>query len=544
MPAQHFSSLTTLIVKRWLDWPANIARSATRILAINAPMELMYLLDAYRRRIEQGYSIDIERLLDIQILAEVEKKESYQSFLHWLSQKLLALPENDFNKTIFLLTLLRLGNTLSFSTLVSVFDAAFQSDESSHHQENVLNALFQGLFDHAEYLDLVFARNKKESEQCLEILAPLFLKEAPLAQFDHWLESPPTFSDVVPMLEKLSSKSKNCASILKLLQDPTKISRSLPDSIRSQLGVAACIHVFARETFDDLTLNLETTVELLSADMLEPHGYRALFENLHTFGRKNIATALISRLPSVYHTYGGVQLAVVMGDLAWPEFVPCLIDSINDDKGDFLCEASQKALIEIGSPSQVTLIECWNNLDESQRIYGLSVIRAVGGKIAADFADAHFDSLMNDNVEFCCELILAVPGPLLLDRLRPELRREQPLIDRAYYIISRLLDRDDMEAKAAKNRAFEDLRKRSNIRKAFDSGDFSRSSLSLELQCPLCEAVNQYEVKGVIVAKDQDQSDAHLIHDEFPCVSCGQDVEFEFTSSALMALSAEILLIH
>ncbi len=549
LPAQHFSSLTTLIVNRWLDWPARLANAATRVLAVNAPMELMSLFDAYQRRIEQGASIDIERLLDIHLLdkAEVEIEASYQSFLNWLSQKLLALPENNFRRTIYLSTLLRLGNALPFSTLASVLDAALQSDESTYHQENVLKALFYGLFGHMEYLDLVISRDKKESEQCLEMLAPLFLQETPLAQLDQWLESPPIFSKVVPLLEKLSNKSKKCARILMLLQGSTEISRSLPDNIKSQLGVAACIHGFGRETFDDLTLNLEATVELLSVDLSKPQGYRALFQHLQIFSQQDVATALISRLPSVCHTYGGVQLAKVMGDLAWPEFVPCLIDSLKDDKGDFLCEASQNALIKIGNPSQVALIECWNDLDVSQRIYGLSVIKDIGGKIAADFADTHFESLMDDNVEFCCELMLAAPDPRLLDRLRPEVRREQPLIDRAYYIISHLLDQGDVEAQAAKSRVLEDLRKRSNIRKAFDSGDFSRSSLSLELRCPLCAAVNQYEVKGVIVAKDQDQDQeqdaTHLIHDEFPCASCDQEVEFEFTSSALMALSAEILLI-
>ncbi len=87
-----------------------------------------------------------------------------------------------------------------------------------------------------------------------------------------------------------------------LLQGSTEISRSLPDNIKSQLGVAACIHGFGRETFDDLTLNLEATVELLSVDLSKPQGYRALFQHLQIFSQQDVATALISRLPSVCHT--------------------------------------------------------------------------------------------------------------------------------------------------------------------------------------------------------------------------------------------------
>ena len=41
--------------------------------------------------------------------------------------------------------------------------------------------------------------------------------------------------------------------------------------------------------------------------------------------------------------------------------------------------------------------------------------------------------------------------------------------------------------------------------------------------------------------KDQNEKIPYLINDEFPCASCGQYVEFELTSSALMSLTAEML---
>jgi|CXWL01.1.fsa_nt_gi tetratricopeptide (TPR) repeat protein len=542
LPAQHFSTLTPLIIKRWPHWPSTLANAATRILAVNAPYEILDLFETYLQQIEKGALPDIERLQSIHLLATIATEESCRSFLIRLYQRFLTLPEDDFSRMISLPTLLEMSGTLSLDTLRSLLDAALRSDESVNRREGVLKALFQGLFGHIEYLDLVFARDKKESEQCLEVLSPFFLPEAPLVQFDQWLESPPAFYTVVPILEELCCRSGCCKKILELLQD-SKIGKSLPDITRSQLGIAACIHGFARETFDDLTLDLEATVNLLSADLAEPRWFYTLFEHLHTFDRQDIVTALVSRLPSIQYTYGAVQLAKAMGELGWPEFVPSLIESIGEDQKDFLCEASQSALIEIGNPSQATLIERWDDLDQSQRIFGLSVIRHVGGTAAADFACAHFVALMEDNVEFCCELALAIPDQRLLDRLQPELRRKQPLIDRAYYIIARLLDRDDEAMQAAKSRAIEDENRRAKLMEAFNSGNFSRESLSLELRCPSCGAVNRYEVKGVIVAKEQDTGVTHLINDEFPCASCEQYVEFEFTAMALMALTAEMLLI-
>lgn len=231
-----------------------------------------------------------------------------------------------------------------------------------------------------------------------------------------------------------------------------------------------------------------------------------------------------------------------MGNLGWEDFVPCLIKAMSEDQGDFLCEAAKNALVEIGHPAQEALIARWAELDRCRQIYGLSVIRNVGGTAAADFAVTHFDELMGDSVEFCCELALTTPDPRLLDRLRPELRRQQALIDRAYYIIARLLDRDGPEAQAAKDRALSDLRKSEKVRKSLDADEFARDPLSLELRCPACGAVNRYGVQGVILAGKQHKGVPYLVNDELPCASCGQEVEFEFTPMAQLALTAELML--
>lgn len=542
LPAKHFSSLTNLIIKYWPEWPASLANTAIQILAVNAPQALLSLLDDYLKKVEQGVSLDCERLLNIYVLAENEINASYQPLLNRLGQKILALPKEHLGKIFFLPSLLCLSKGLSFDILKSVLVAALRSCNDRHRKADVLRSLFQGLFGQEEHLELVFDRSKKESVQRLEPLAHLFYEETPLTRLDQWLDSPPAFFEVLPLLEERSSQSDCCKKILKLLKNSIEVNQLLSDDIQSQLGVATCIQSFARKTFDNLKLDLNEMIDLLSADFFKPYWYPALSASLRAFDRNDIATALFARLPSVRHTYGGVQLAEVMGDLAWPEFVPCLIDSIAEDQGDYLCEATQTALKKIGKPAQAALIEHWNNLDSSQHIYGLTVITDIGGKAAADFACEHFDVLMDDNVESCCELALTAPDQRLLDRLRPELRRQQPLIDRACYILARLLDQDDDEIQAAKNRALADLTRKTKIRASLESGDFSSDSLYLELRCPSCNDVNQYAVKGVIVAKEQDENIPNLINDEFPCASCGQYVEFELTSSALMALTAEMLM--
>ena len=545
LPPRHFANLTPLIVKHWPQWSDQVAGPATLVLAVNAPEDLFSLFETELIRCDQGIPLDTERFLDVDSLANSGTQERRGMFFKRLCLRVLALPDRDIGKSLLLSTLLSLAGNLCADTLVSILDAALRNETREYAREALLKQLFQGLFGHAEYLDLAIARGKKQSLQRIAALAPFFCPDAPLASLDEWVDSPPTLADMFPALEAISVNSKGCAAVRKLFQSSKTLRDVLPDSTQALLAVAACLQGYASDTFDSAGLDLEKTAHLLAADLGAARWYRPLFERLCTFSRQDIVTALTTRLPAVEHTYGAVQLADAMGSLGWEEFVPCLIKAISEDQVDFLCEAAKKALVEIGPPAQEALIAGWAELDRSQQIYGHSVIRNVGGAAAADFALARFDDLMADSVEYCCELVLATPDQRLLDRLRPELRRRQSLIDRAFYIIARLLDRGDEDSALAKGRALEDLKKSQNIRKAraAPAGDLSRDFLSLELRCPSCRAINHYEVKGVIMLGKPYQDVTNLVNDEFPCASCSQNVEFEFTTMGHLALTAEALLI-
>jgi hypothetical protein len=90
-----------------------------------------------------------------------------------------------------------------------------------------------------------------------------------------------------------------------------------------------------------------------------------------------------------------------MGALGWAEFIPALIDSIGEESADVVQEAATQALTELGAPAQAAVIAQWNQLDEGPRISGLSIIEAVGGEPAAEFALNRFDELMALEPEFC-----------------------------------------------------------------------------------------------------------------------------------------------
>lgn len=74
----------------------------------------------------------------------------------------------------------------------------------------------------------------------------------------------------------------------------------------------------------------------------------------------------------------------------------------------------------------------------------------------------------------------------------------------------------------------------------FKPGEWFNQTLILELKCPECGDTNEYKVRQVAVNPGGKTADMLLV-DEFPCASCGRWVDFEFTASANLAITAELL---
>jgi tetratricopeptide (TPR) repeat protein len=213
---------------------------------------------------------------------------------------------------------------------------------------------------------------------------------------------------------------------------------------------------------------------------------------------------------------------------------------MGENCGDFLCEAANNALIRIGQPARDYLIHHWDSLDRSQRIYGLSVIEAVGGGRAASFAVDRYEELFYDDPENWCQLALRAPEPRLLELLEQHLPRRQRMFDETFYLLARLLDvaHPGLESIAERVRsARADVQAR---RAAMQRGDWFNQTLRLELRCRVCGDSNEYVVQRVAVSAGSKETDL-LLADEFPCASCGRWVDFESTTDAHMALSAELL---
>jgi len=534
LPPQHFSSFTQLIVKNWTNWPASLVTSAAPILATNAPDDLMELFKKDLAQLKTGNIVDPLRFLSIDQLA-IENTNATQ-FINEFSLVVLRL-NDDFAQSILIDPLFKHRKALSTDTVEKLITKALDIESSEDRRKRHFESLFIGLFGSCEYLEMVYDKETFDLPLKLATLAAFFVDSAPLKQLDIWLDQLPNTEDIYPLLENISSESDSCYLLLGLL----KKSKQLSEKLRSQLALAACLHGLSKDSIDVIDFDLTETVGLLAIDLNNSKWTDLLINHLKSFEPSAISPLLIQHLQQKDVAYfGAVHATKAMGELKCPEFISPLINAISSDSGDFLCEAALESLLKIGVEAQTALIEQWDSLDSSQRIFGQSLIKNIHSKTASDFIVSRFSELMSFDMELACELITATPDLRLLELLKPELRREQTLIDSAFYISSRLLGYTGQEVDAAKEHAFADHLRSQQAMDALDSGSMpQKDHLHLELKCPACDSVNQYKTKGVIVSTEANVP--YLLADEFPCVSCNKQVDFIFTSMAMMAVTAELI---
>ena len=467
LPPQHLSNIKTLMVKKWPEWPRKLTDSTAKVLSVIAPEELLRLFENDLNRLKQG-GIDPLRFLSIDQLLTNSNDVACAAFFNQFSKLIIDECPDGFGKAMLILTLLKVSRHLAWDSLESLIESALRMENSEERRINIFQSLFTGLFGHTEFLAMIFDREQFESSLQLTALQPFFVDSAPLEKLDSWLQSPPQLEETLAVLENLGKESSGCEILLRLLRDSTGVAEKLSKKIQVQLSIAACLHGFATSSLDTSKFDLMTTINLLAVDLAKPRWGKELVAHLHSFDQASVSIALISRLLEDYDSYGAIQIAQAMGDLGCPAFVLPLIMAMGADQGDFIKEAACQSLTEIGISAQAALIDQWDSLDYSQKIYGLSVISSRHDETTVDFAVARFSDLLVEDVEFGCDLIMASPDSRLLDLLKLELRRKQPLIDRAFYICSRLLDYDGPEIQGAKERALAEFER---CEKLFDSID-------------------------------------------------------------------------
>ncbi|ACV36276.1 SEC-C motif domain protein [Candidatus Accumulibacter phosphatis] len=529
LPVRRFASFAPLIAARWERWPDRLAEAATRVLAGIAP-ELA--AEIFLRHLEK-----LQFTRAGAILARLDQLPPAAAMA--LADRLIPLAwgRDPWQRLALGADAFRMALTLDRDdAVVRLLDTLLADEGRAHGVEAGVRCAARAFFGHDGYADLFFERREGHATTTFRQLACLFENDAPIAGMDAVLLAEDPVGPALDLLAACHQRSPASDRAWKAISRSKTYAAPERQVALAGLVLAAVAATGERATIDTDGMALEQVLSLLALDVSSNIHYAPLVARLAALPRTQAAPALAQQLLANRETRGGVTLAQAMGELAWPESIPALIACLGDEDGDFLCEEAQRALVAIGEAARDALIRQWESLDESQRIYGLSVISAVGGEPVVEFAVEHYGDLLADDVARWCQLALATPDQRLLERLRPELECKHATIDASFYRLCRLLDASYPEAEPLRARI---MRHRQDAKQRAALLDFALrpqppSSLCLALRCPACGAANDYEVKGVVIG-DLARNEM-LLADEPACLACGELPEFDFEPSARATL--------
>jgi len=535
LPQEWFANLGQAIGERWNKWGGNLAYHSAPILARYQPDS------AWRCFAEPpgGRHRDIESILGIIRSLSVLPREEGLQLLKVIVKQVFASTEDSFTRELELSELVSASLALDSVVALEVIKAQLKEINREREWNQLLDKVARSFFGHSVYRQLASDIRKGVTQQDFQQLEAFFREETPLGQIDQLSREKAALDDLTELVDRFLDEQDR--TVVRLITETTRSKQFAErrDTISDCLiGViaAAC----ECKTLDTGNISLQEAVQLLASDLAEPRHFEALLARLRMFDQEEVTPVLVETLEWERPTYGSMWVAEAMGQLGWDKFITPLTAAMCEDCGDFLCEAAKHALIRIGEPAQGYMIHHWDSLDSSQRIYGLSVIEAVGGGPATLFAFLRYDELFHDDPENWCQLALSVPDLRLLELLEQHLPRQQRLFDETFYQMARLLEvaHPDLESIAERvQKAQADMQAH---RAALQRRDWFNQTLMLELNCPDCGDSNEYEVQHVAVNADSKDADL-ILADEFPCASCGHWVDFEFTSGAHLAITAELL---
>ncbi|RPI00525.1 MAG: hypothetical protein EHM71_17285, partial [Zetaproteobacteria bacterium] len=399
LPAKRFANLGQAIGERWDQWGGNLAYHAAPVLARFAPELAWKCFTAPKGKPRRDASAVLGMTRAIPLLPQA----SGRTLLGAIIEAAQAERHDRWERDAVLGECLSVGLQIDRPVAQTVIEALFRTGPDRRALDRTLDGIALGLFTSRRYQQLASDIRKGETHQRFQPLAALFRDDAPLDRLDRWSEGPVTLADLTSLVDAFIEDDDRQVILTALAALGTAGCNRHWDRVANFLigSVAAACE---RHTLDTSEMPLQQTVAILAVDLSSLPHEENLLTRLGTFEPAAVAAVLVETLEREKATYGGVTLARIMGRLGWEAFVPSLIDAMNDASGDLLCEAARDALAVIGEPARDRLIALWDQLDGVQRIYGLSVIAAVGGDPVASFALDPRQNLLQEDAESWCRL--------------------------------------------------------------------------------------------------------------------------------------------
>lgn len=529
----RFARFTKELAANWATWPADLAAPCARILCQLDPALADACFCEYvnaQKNLSSDYLAAIaSNLTQLPPEFGLEFINLVAPFLEQGRAHTYAFLVRDFIKTAAL---------HQHTILPYLLDESFAA---SPHSENIVTGLAQGLFDHSAFADQCFGINKGWGCASFQHLALLFDEAAPLAEMDQVLKADQPLASAMALLAQHQQTHPTVRLWLETIgacASSKEEKYAMPLAI---LALSALAFAFERAALDTNEWTLAELVDVLALDCQQHRHVEALAAAISTWPKEQVVPALTEKLAETKASWGALAVVNLMGKLAWPEFVPTLVDCLGASCGDFLCEAAKAALAKLNPLACQTLIEQWDALDSSQKIYGGTVLAVHAGPIVADFLLARGEALMADDLEAWNSLAINTIDQRLLELIRCHLHRQQYLIDNAYYIQCRLLAQNEAGLAPVLERINKEHARQDRAMARFENkADDAPYTINLHLRCTTCNGKNHYEVKRVFVALPG-ASLNYLLADEFACASCGESSDFEFENEANLAIMGELM---
>lgn len=531
LPTHRFTGFLSTLEKLW-DRSKSPHLTARHLVKLAPERAALLFVDAVKTPIDLGKVLAI--LEHLPLLDDVSRRTCFDSLL----QQLDASGEKGFPRfaTHYFAAAHAVAPELAMPLAVRFVDLLPVDD--AFKMENLLSAFALTAFGHTGWFELGARKLEDNTQYRFADLADFFQPGAPLDAMDQVISSKDYFEQALSLLQ-LAPADHPAIRFARYLLDHCRLTGEDDREIMLREYFAAFLLAAVAHTFErpqPATLDMETAIRLTGADIEPMLWHEKLLETLLNSPREDVITALIKRLKETRYTWGEIQVAQTMGELAYPEFSQSLIEAVSEDSVDYLREAAKEALKRIGEPALPLLLSQWDDFDKAQRIFLFSAINSIGGTAVADFACAHYGELMNDNLEYALDCLQCAPDRRFLALLAPELVRRQWLIDKAYVVLCHLLGEFPEGFETVEARTLKNYQSDQEKSKRFDGGDLFRETLQVELRCCTCGGVNTYDIRQLHIGKDD--SSALLPGEEIRCASCGKHTEFEFTALGKIAVVA------
>jgi len=538
LPPQLFANVRAEILDRWATWSGRLGAAATTVL-MACPLQDVIPLIA--RHINGNLLDDQKTLAVIAAIVDLPAPNARQ-LLDELTDRVSELEKKSLAMRLMLPTLLSPTAALSRGNLVRLtVTCAHATRGDKAEGGRLLQAVYSALFRGDALLEKASDLKHGRHTQALRSLQPLFTSGAPLEECDRILLQSDPWLDANALLDKHRAASSLTEAAFAVIE----VVKSLDACGHSDMAcfaVAAVLQAFKLQQIEVSSLSMDAALDILTLDVSDNGHSQQLMQRLGALPLQDTARAVSKRMPAVKDEWGGVHLASIAGELRLVDTIPMLIDCLDDDTGDVLCETARRSLVQIGAPAELALIAQWDQLDRSQKIYGLGALEEIGGEATCRFAIERFEELFRDDHESWCALAEAVPNEHAIRLLEPEVRRKQPSIDKCFYRLCVLTGHQADNLEDVRARVMDHRQRTLERRSAFAAGDFSDSAdiMVLTLKCERCGDVNRYEVKSVIIAKSN-TGPSCFVGDDLRCTSCGRWADFEFTAEAHMQLMGAVI---